>query len=57
MDFFYLEYAVLGLAIVYFVRKMREESRTDRDQADHSTEGSRPKENMRKNRNSAGARP
>jgi hypothetical protein len=36
MDFFYLEYIVLAFAIVYFAGKMREESRTDRDQSDHS---------------------
>lgn len=34
MDFFYLEYIILAFAFVYFVRKMREESRTDRDRGD-----------------------
>lgn len=57
MDFFYLEYVVLAFAIVYFARKMREESRTERDQTDHSTERLRPKENGRKDKNSAGTRP
>lgn len=39
MYFFYLEYIVLAFAIVYFARKMREESRTDKNPADHSTGG------------------
>jgi hypothetical protein len=57
MDFFYLEYAVLALAIVYFSGKMREESRKDRDQTDRSKGGLRTEEDGRKHKNTAGARP